>query len=45
MQPIILKKGEIIELLDFNEIINVIEESFVDFTDGKTLMPPPKIFY
>ena len=42
MQPIILKKEEIIKLLDFNEIINVIEESFVDFVDGKTIMPPPQ---
>ena len=34
MQPIILKKEEIIKLLDFNEIINVIEASFLDFVDG-----------
>ena len=31
MKPIILEKKEIIQLLDFNEIINVIEQSFVDF--------------
>ena len=42
MQPIILKKEEIIKLLDFNESINVIEQSFVDFYAGKVLMPTPQ---
>ena len=42
MKPIILEKKEIIKLLDFNEIINVIEQSFVDFYAGKVLMPTPQ---
>jgi len=42
MKPLILEKEEIIKLLDFNEIINAIEKSFVDFTTGKALMPTPQ---
>ena len=42
MKPILLEKKEIIKLLDANEIINVIDQSFVDFFAGKALMPTPQ---
>jgi len=42
MNPIILKKEDILNLLDFDEIIGVIENSFVDFSTGKALMPTPQ---
>ena len=42
MNPIILKKKDILNLLDFDEIIGVIENSFVDFSTGKALMPTPQ---
>jgi len=42
MNPLILEKEEIINLLDFSEIINVVEKSFVDFSAGKALMPVPQ---
>ncbi|MCH6579676.1 MAG: ornithine cyclodeaminase family protein [Nitrospinae bacterium] len=42
MNPIILEKEDILNLLDFDEIIGVIEKSFVDFSTGKALMPTPQ---
>jgi alanine dehydrogenase len=42
MKPVIIEKEEIIKLLDFKEIISVIEKSFIDFSVGKLVMPPPQ---
>jgi len=42
MKPVIIEKGEIIKLLDFKEMISVIEKSFIDFYSGKSIMPPPQ---
>jgi ornithine cyclodeaminase len=42
MKPVIIEKDEIVKLLDFKEIISVIEKSFIDFSSGKLVMPPPQ---
>lgn len=42
MKPVIIEKDEIEKLLDFKEIISVIEKSFLDFYSGKLIMPPPQ---
>ncbi len=42
MKPVIIEKEEIVKLLDFKEIISVVEKSFVDFSTGKLMMPPPQ---
>jgi len=39
---IVIKKEEIIKLLDYNEIIDAVGKSFVDFSNGKAVMPPPQ---
>jgi len=42
MTTIIIKKEEIMKLLDYNEIISIVEKSFVDFSNGQAVMPPPQ---
>ncbi len=42
MKPVIIEKEEILKLLDFKEIITVIEKSFADFSLGKSIMPQPQ---
>jgi ornithine cyclodeaminase len=42
MKPLIIEKEEIVKLLDFKEIISAVEKSFVTFSLGKTVMPPPQ---
>lgn len=42
MIPVIIEREKIVELLDFKEIISIIEKSFIDFFSGKLIMPPPQ---
>lgn len=42
MEPIILKKDQILSLLDFNEVIDAVEKSFVAFAKGDATIPPPQ---
>jgi ornithine cyclodeaminase/alanine dehydrogenase-like protein (mu-crystallin family) len=42
MKPVIIEKDDIVKLLEFKEIISVIEKSFIDFSSGKLIMPPPQ---
>ena len=42
MKPLIIRKEEIVTLLDSKEIISVIENSFFDFFFKKTIMPSPQ---
>jgi alanine dehydrogenase len=42
MKPVIIEKEAIVQLLNFKEIISVIEKSFIDFSLGKLIMPSPQ---
>ena len=42
MTTLILKKEEIMKLVNYNEIISIVEKGFVDFSNGKAVMPPPQ---
>ncbi len=42
MKPVIIEKEEILKLLDIREIISAIEQSFIDFSSKKIIMPAPQ---
>ena len=40
MQVFTLSKRDIEQLIDYNEIIDAVEQSFADYSSGKAVIPP-----